>query len=108
MNEKTEDRSRICILVSSSPQSENTRTLFKITEAAVAMGHQVQIFLMSDGVYHILYQSFSTLVEKGVEVALCAYDAMERGLDKKTGIYFGSYYDLATMVAKADGFLALT
>ncbi|MEK6776964.1 MAG: DsrE family protein [bacterium] len=98
----------ICILVTSSPESENTRTLFKITEAAIAMGHQVQIFLMSDGVYHILCQSLSTLIAKGAEVALCTYDAMERGLDKKTGIYFGSYYDLAVMVAKADGFLALT
>ncbi|OIP63739.1 MAG: hypothetical protein CO150_08125 [Nitrospirae bacterium CG_4_9_14_3_um_filter_53_35] len=108
MSEKKQDRSRICILVASSPESENTRTLFKITEAAVAMGHQVEIFLMSDGVYHILHHNFSNLIAKGAEVALCAYDAMERGLDKKTGIHFGSYYDLAVMVAKADGFLALT
>lgn len=98
----------ICILVTSSPESENTRTLFKITEAAIAMGHQVQIFLMDDGVYHILYQNFSYLIAKGAEVTLCGHNAQERGLEKKTGITFGSQYDLAVMVAKADGFLALT
>ncbi len=78
MKEKSEAGSKICILVTSSPESENNRTLVKITEAAINIGHQVQIFLMCDGVYHILCQDFLPLIKKGAEVSLCAQNALER------------------------------
>ncbi len=108
MNEKDQTGSKICILVTSSPESENSRTLAKITEAAINMGQQVQIFLMCDGVYHILHQNFLALVEKGAEATLCSHNAMERELEKRPGVHFGSQYDLAGMIAEADSFLALT
>jgi len=108
MDEKTGAGRRICILVTSSPESENSRTLSRTTEAAINLGHKVQIFLMCDGVYHILHQDLFTLIEKGAEVTLCAHNAQERGLEKRPGIAFGSQYDLACMVAQSDSFLSLT
>lgn len=108
MNENPDVGSKICILVTSSPESENTRTLIKIAEAAIHLGQRVQIFLMCDGVYHILHENFFSLIKKGAEVALCAQNASERGLEKKPGILFGSQYDLADMVAHSESFLALT
>jgi sulfur relay (sulfurtransferase) complex TusBCD TusD component (DsrE family) len=108
VNGKSEAGSKICILVTSSPESENSRTLIKITKAAIRMGQQVQIFLMCDGVYHIVHQDFLSLMEKGAEVTLCAQNALERGLEKKPGILFGSQYDLAGMVSESDSFVALT
>lgn len=108
MNEKFVSGSKICILVTSSPESENSRTLVKFTEAAINMGQRVQIFLMCDGVYHILHQDFLSLIKKGAEVTLCTQNALERGLEEKPGILFGSQYDLAGMVAQSDSFLALT
>ncbi len=108
MNEKSEAGSRICILVTSSPESENRHTLVKISEAAINLGQQVQIFLMCDGVYHILHQDFLSLIEKGTEVTLCSQNASERGLEKKPGVLFGSQYDLAGMIAQSESFLALT
>ena len=108
MNVETENKSTICILVTSSPESENSRTLIKITQAAISLGQQVQIFLMCDGVYHIVHQDFLSIIEKGAKVILCAHNAHERGLEKKPGIHFGSQYDLAGMVAQSDSFLALT
>ncbi len=108
MNRESKSTSKICILVTSSPESENSRTLIKITETAISMGQKVQIFLMCDGVYHIVHQNFLSLIKKGAEVTLCAQNAMERGLEKKPEIIFGSQYDLADMVAQSDTFLALT
>jgi sulfur relay (sulfurtransferase) complex TusBCD TusD component (DsrE family) len=107
-DELKEGSKKFCILVTSSPESVNSRTLFKMTETAIGMGHNVQIFLMCDGVYHILYQDFLSLIEKGAEVILCAQNALERGIEKKPGVLFRSQYDLASMVSQADGFLSLT
>lgn len=108
MGERPGTRKKICILVTSSPESENSRTLAKISEAAIRMGQQVEIFLMCDGIYHILNDHFSSLIDMGAKVVLCSHNALERGLEKREGIYFGSQYDLAGMVAESDSFLALT
>jgi len=96
----------ICILLASTPGNENRYSLIKITEAALNMGHKVKIFLISDGVYHLLSDEFMTLVDKGAEVALCAHNALERGLEKRPGVLFGSQYDLSVMVAQSDTFLS--
>lgn len=108
MMEESEGRSRICILVTSSPESENSRTLIKISRAAADMGHEVQIFLMCDGVYHVLDQNFLSRIPREAEIILCAQNALERGVENRPGVLFGSQYDLAVMIARSDGFLALT
>ncbi len=108
MSEHARKDTTFCILVTSSPESENSRTLVKISEAAMQLGHHVQIFLMCDGVYHLHSQDLSPLISKGAEVILCAHNALERGLERKSEVLFGSQYDLAVMVARSDGFLALT
>lgn len=97
----------LCILVTSTPENENTRTLYKITEEALAMGHRVSIFLMDDGVYHVQRQKFRALGELGAELFLCAANALERGIKEIPGTVFGSQYDLAVMTKEADGFLTL-
>lgn len=108
MELKTGAGRSICILVTSSPESENSRTMAGAAEAALRLGHKVQIFLMCDGVYHVLRKDFLTLIEKGAEVTLCAHNARERGLEKRPDILFGSQYDLACLVARSDSFLSLT
>lgn len=108
MKGKPEEGSTLCVLLTSSPESENSRTLRRVVEAALFLGHRVQIFLMCDGVYHILEKGFLSLVREGAEVTLCAENALERGLAEQEGVLFGSQYDLAVMVAGSEGFLALT
>jgi len=98
----------ICILVATTPQNaSNTHTLFKITESALTQGHKVEIFLISDGIYHILQENFVSLIDKGAEVTLCAHNALERNLEKRPGITFGSQYDFSVMVSRSDTFLSL-
>lgn len=99
--------STLCIILTSSPENENTHTAVKLSQAALAKGHQVRIFLMSNGVYHVMQSKFLALVEQGVEVTLCASNAAERGIKEIEGVIFGSQYDLSVMAAKADSLISL-
>ena len=101
------EQKTICVLVTAGPNGETAHTLFKIAQAAVALGHRVRVFFMHEGVYHIQHKNFKALSELDIEMALCASNALERGVEKKNGILFGSQYDLATMTAGSDAFLAL-
>ena len=100
--------STICILVTTSPVNENSRTLTGIAKAAIGLGKNVQIFLMCDGVYHVMQKEFMSLIKAGVDVTLCSLNASQRGISKTSGVKFGSQYDLASMVSGSDCFLALT
>ncbi len=96
----------ICILLASTPGNENQHSLIKIAEAALNLDHKVQIFCMSDGVYHIRSDKFMSLADKGAEITLCAHNAQERGVEQRPGVLFGSQYDLSTMVAQSDTFFS--
>lgn len=96
----------LCILLTSSPENENTHTVTKLSQAAIDKGHRVRIFLMSNGVYHVLHPQFAILINLGVEVTLCASNAAERGIEEMGGVTFGSQYDLSIMSAKADSFIS--
>jgi sulfur relay (sulfurtransferase) complex TusBCD TusD component (DsrE family) len=106
LKEAGQEGATLCLLATCSPESEKSRTLMKIAEAAVQLGHNVQIFLMCDGVYHVLRRDFMKLIEMGVEITLCAHNALERGVEKRESVSFGSQYDLSQMVARSDGFMA--
>ncbi|MDH4317847.1 MAG: DsrE family protein [Desulfobulbaceae bacterium] len=97
--------STLCILLTSSPENENSHTAVKLSQAALAKDHRVKIFLMSNGVYHVLHPRFLKLIEQGVEVTLCGSNAAERGIEEREGVTFGSQYDLSVMAATADSFI---
>lgn len=103
-----EKKQKLGILLTTSPESENTFTVIKLAEAVVAMGKEVRIFLMCDGVYNINNPDFTSLLDKGVAITLCAHNASERHVEKKEGINFGSQYDLAYIVNESDRFLSFT
>lgn len=107
------------ILLTSSPENENTHTAIKIASSACKKGIAVRIFLMCDGVYHVNSPPFLSLLEQktvstqreaDLEVVLCAYNADQRGLplNERSSILYGSQDDLASMVNECDRFIALT
>ncbi len=98
---------QIAFLMMGSPESGATRSLVRLTEAALGQGHRVRIFLMCDGVYQMMFPAVNDLVAQGAEVVVCAHNAEERGVARHEGILWGSQYDLATMVAESDAYLAL-
>jgi sulfur relay (sulfurtransferase) complex TusBCD TusD component (DsrE family) len=106
--------SKLGILLTTSPENENTHTVIKISQAALSLGYEVHIFLMDDGVYNVHREEFLALIGKGAEISLCAYNADQRSVPRpvlskvegKEAILWGSQDDLANIVRQSDRFLA--
>jgi sulfur relay (sulfurtransferase) complex TusBCD TusD component (DsrE family) len=99
---------KLGILLTTSSESENTHTVIRLAEAALATGKEVEMFLMCDGVYHLNDPRLEELTKKGVKVAVCAQNCLERKVERKPFVLWGSQYDLAVMVKESDRFLSFT
>jgi sulfur relay (sulfurtransferase) complex TusBCD TusD component (DsrE family) len=94
------------IMLTTTPENENTHTVVRIAEAALASGNEVRIFLMCDGVHNVKDARFMSLSGKGAQLSLCAYNTDQRSVNQCEGILWGSQYDLAGIVEECDRFLA--
>lgn len=99
---------KIGILLTTSPEWENSFTVSALAEAALAKGHQVHIFLMADGVYNCLDKGFVSLMDKGAQITICEQNAKDRNLKIDAPVVKGSLYDLAVIMAEVDRFLSFT
>ncbi len=97
---------KLGILLTTSPENENTSTVISISSAAREQGHDVSIFLMYDGVYNIQKKEFTDLIEKGVNIAVCAFNVEQRNIARVDGILFGSQYDHACIAGEVDRFIS--
>ncbi len=108
---------QIGILLTSSPEHENTYTVGQLADNFLKAGHAVQIFLMDDGVYHAvknpsknrLFSNIDQLMTQGVKIYLCAVTAEARGLvqeDFLDSVELSSQYELSQIVECSDRFLA--
>jgi len=97
---------KLGILLTTSPENENTNTVISISSAAREQGHEVSIFLMYDGVYNIQKKEFTDLIEKGVNIAVCAFNVEQRNIARVDGILFGSQYDHACIASDVDRFIS--
>ncbi len=97
---------KLGILLTTSPESENTHTVIRLTEAALTAGIAVEMFLMCDGVYHLNDPRLAGLSAKGAKVVVCAHNAVERKVERRDFVHWGSQYDLATLVKNSDRFLS--
>ena len=97
---------KLGILLTTTPENENTNTVISISRAARNLGHEVSIFLMYDGVYNVNKKEFAGLIDIGVNIAVCALNAEQRKVAKVDGILFGSQYDHACITSDVDRFLS--
>jgi len=97
---------KLGILLTTSPENENTNTVIEISKAAREEGHEVSIFLMYDGVYNVNKKEFVELIDKGVDIAVCAFNAEQRKIARVEGILFGSQYDHACIASNVDRFIS--
>lgn len=97
---------KLGILLTTSPENENTNTVIEISKAAREDGVEVSIFLMYDGIYNVNKKDFAELVNNGVEIAICALNAEQRKIGRVDGILFGSQYDHACIAGEADRFIS--
>lgn len=94
------------ILLTTPPDAGDLEAVIGLGEAALAGGRRVRIFVMYEGVRHLNDPRFLELADKGAEIAVCAHNAIERAIEQPPGVVWGGQYDLATMVAECDRFLA--
>lgn len=110
---------KIGILLLTSPEHSNTETVHRLCREFVGMGHDVELFLMEDGVYNAvktdsplrLSPPLQELTERGVRVYLCSQTLDQRGIREAHlygGIDLTNQQRLAKMVAGADRFLAFS
>lgn len=105
---------KIGILLTTSPENQNSEVVINLTKAALESGNEVNLFLMDDGVYNVMVRNkisprFSELMAGGASLALCAHTAEERGVEKDDcleNVGFAGQYELACLVNEADRFLA--
>lgn len=108
---------KIGILLHKSPEHQDAQTVKRLAESFADSGHEVDIFLMEDGVFNAvinhspkgLSAGFDKLLSKGVKIALCTYTTEIRGLNRDNflkGIEFHSQYDLSKLVSECDRFLS--
>jgi len=97
---------KLGILLTTTPENENTNTVIAISRAARKQGHEVSIFLMYDGVYNVHKKEFADLVNDGVSIAVCALNVEQRKVNRVDGILFGSQYDHACIASEVDRFIS--
>ena len=116
---------RMLILLCESPfQREAVDHALEITKAALAKGHQVDIYLMMDGVYNpLVTQSgepfhvdsvshrIRELMEAGAKFSGCRVCMELRGVTEKDipeGMDIGGIFDLSESLTEADVVLSFT
>ncbi|MCL7410519.1 MAG: DsrE family protein [Methanosarcinaceae archaeon] len=97
---------KLGILLTTSPEHENTNTVIEISKSAIKQGISVSIFLMADGTHNSVFEPFQNLIEHGVEIILCAHNAAKRKVEVVENIVYGSQYDLATIIKESDRFIS--
>ncbi|MBI5183017.1 MAG: DsrE family protein [Nitrospinae bacterium] len=94
-----EKKDILAILLTTSPEHENTHTVIKLAESAISMGKEVKIFMMCDGVYNVYNSGLVSLKDKGVEISVCEHNSAERGVDaEKSPVNAASLYILGTII----------
>ncbi len=107
----------IGILLTTSPEHQNTFTVYQLANSFIRLNHALDIFLMDDGVFNAimnpsrrrLFANFEDLSQKKVNISLCAMSAESRGLQKEDllpGTGYSSQHELSEIVKKCDRFLS--
>ncbi|MBI2875265.1 MAG: DsrE family protein [Candidatus Tectomicrobia bacterium] len=102
------EKEKLVILLTTSPEHENTHTVTQLAQAALALGKEVAIFLMCDGAYNLNLPSFCALHQEGAEITLCSLNASQRKITFPWPEASGSQYDLAEWAHECGRFLAFT
>lgn len=107
---------KIGILMSSGPEHQNGQTVCALSEAFLAASHQVHLFLMDDGIYHIVKNNtlgmaavLERLLSTHMTISICTQSAEKRGISEAetlSGAGWFSQHKLANIVADSDRFLS--
>jgi sulfur relay (sulfurtransferase) complex TusBCD TusD component (DsrE family) len=102
-------RKKLGVLLSTGPDHANLETAVGLSEAALARGAQLYLYLIDDGVRALDDPRVHALPDRGAKVFVCAYGCQKRGLplrDPDRVTYCGLVV-LTDLINGTDRFVAL-
>ena len=103
------ERKKLGLMLSTGPDHPNLKTLLGLSEAALARGASVYLYLIDDGVRALDHPGVRTLPERGAKLFVCAYGCQKRRIplqDADTVTYCGLVV-LTDLINGTDRFVAL-
>ncbi len=102
--------------MTTSPEHQNGHTVCTLAAAFLSAGDQVALFLMDDGVYHIvkkhklgISEKLKNLLAGQMTVSVCSQSLEKRGVSEESciaGVDWASQHELARILAGSDRFLS--
>ena len=102
-------RKKFGLLLSTGPEHTNLQTALGLSEAALARGLQLYLYLIDDGVRALDDPRVGALADRGARLFVCAYGCQKRGLplrDPERVTYCGLVV-LTDLINGTDRFVAL-
>jgi sulfur relay (sulfurtransferase) complex TusBCD TusD component (DsrE family) len=102
-------KKKLGLLLSTGPEHRNLETALGLSNAALARGAQLYLYLIDDGVRVLDDPRIGTLPDRGAKVFVCAYGCQKRGLplrDSDRVTYCGLVV-LTDLINGTDRFVAL-
>ncbi|MFW2331521.1 MAG: hypothetical protein ACN4E2_04420 [Nitrospinota bacterium] len=98
---------KILFTLQSSYFDQDKISVINLTKAALKKRHNVDIFLMADGVTHLADEKFLELAKLGAVITVCEHNRiMLQAPLNLPDVKYQSQYELAQLVATADKVIA--
>ncbi len=98
---------KLGLMVSTEPAHPNLQTALGLSEAALARGAEVYLYLIDDGVAAVEDVRVQALAERGARLFVCAYGCQKRRLPLSERATNCGLVVLTDIIAGTDRFLAL-
>ena len=102
-------KKKLGLLLSTGPEHRNLETALGLSNAALARGAQLYLYLIDDGVRVLDDPRIGTLPERGAKVFVCAYGCQKRGLPLRDAdrVTYCGLVVLTDLINGTDRFVAL-
>jgi DsrE/DsrF/DsrH-like protein len=102
-------RKKLGVLLSTGPEHRNLETLVGLSDATLARGAQLYVYLIDDGVRALDDPRVHALPDRGARVFVCAYGCQKRGVPLAHGdrVTYCGLVVLTDLINGTDRFIAL-
>jgi sulfur relay (sulfurtransferase) complex TusBCD TusD component (DsrE family) len=102
-------RKKLGVLLSTGPEHPNLETVIGLSEATLARGAQLYLYLIDDGVRALDEPRVNALPDRGAKVFVCAYGCQKRGrpLTDADRVTYCGLVVLTDLINGTDRFVAL-
>ena len=102
-------KKKLGLLLSTAPEHRNLETALGLSNAALARGAQLYLYLIDDGVRVLDDPRIGTLPDRGAKVFVCAYGCQKRGLPLRDAdrVTYCGLVVLTDLINGTDRFVAL-